>query len=153
MAKRLGDPGTLAHALDGVYAGITYPQQAAEWRATADELVHVGLASDDKERAFAGHQHRLGVLMLEGDLEAVDAELAAMEGLVAELRQPAQTWAHILSQTARALFAGRFDDAEALMERNREMGRRAQTPDVTFLGAQVLQLFILRREQGRLDGE
>jgi DNA-binding SARP family transcriptional activator/tetratricopeptide (TPR) repeat protein len=151
MARRLGDPGTLAHALDSVYAGITYPQQVADWRATADELVQAGVAADDKERAFAGHQHRLGVLMLEGNLEAVDAELAAMEGLVAELRQPAQTWAHILTQTARALFAGRFDEAEALIERNRDMGRRAQTPDVTFLGAEILQLFVLRREQGRLD--
>jgi DNA-binding SARP family transcriptional activator len=151
MARRLGDPGTLAHALDSVFAGITYPQQVAEWRVTADELVQAGVAADDKERAFAGHQHRLGVLMLEGDLEAVDAELAAMEGLVAELRQPAQTWAHILTQTARALFAGRFDEAEALIERNRDMGRRAQTPDVTFLGAEILQLFVLRREQGRLD--
>jgi tetratricopeptide (TPR) repeat protein len=150
-ARRLGDPGTLAHALDSVYAGITYPQQVAEWRATADELVQAGLAADDKERAFAGHQHRLGVLMLEGNLEAVDAELAVMEGLVGELRQPAQTWAHILTQTARALFAGRFDEAEALIERNRDMGRRARTPNVTFLGAEILQLFVLRREQGRLD--
>ena len=31
------------------------------------------------------------------------------------------------------------------------MGRRAQTPDVTFFGSQVLQLFVLRREQGRLE--
>ena len=145
------DPATLAYALDSVYAGITYPQQVAEWRATADELVQAAEAADDKERAFAGHQHRLGVLMLEGDLEGVDAELQAMERLVDELRQPAQTWALTLTQTARALFAGQFPDAEALIERTRELGRRAQTPDVTFFGSQVLQQFVLRREQGRLE--
>jgi hypothetical protein len=54
MARRLGDPGTLAHALDSVFAGITYPQEVAEWRTTADELVQAGVAADDKERAFAG---------------------------------------------------------------------------------------------------
>jgi tetratricopeptide (TPR) repeat protein len=151
MARRLGDPGTLAYALDGVYAGIIYPQQTAEWRATADELVQAADAAGDKERAFAGHQHRLGVRMLEGDLDRVDAELQTMEGLVDELRQPAQIFALTSSQTARALFAGRFQDAEALIERNREIGRRAQTPDVTFFGVQVLQLFVLRREQGRLE--
>jgi DNA-binding SARP family transcriptional activator len=151
MARRLHDPATLAYALDSAYAGITYPQQIAEWRATADELVQAADAAGDKERAFAAHQHRLGVLMLEGDLEGVDAQLQAMERLVDELRQPAQTWALTLTQTARALFAGQFPDAEALMERSRELGRRAQTPDVTFFGAQVLQQFVLRREQGRLE--
>jgi DNA-binding SARP family transcriptional activator/tetratricopeptide (TPR) repeat protein len=151
MARRLGDAGTLAYALDSVYAGITYPQQVSEWRAIADELVRAAEAADDKERAFAGHQHRLGVLMLEGDLDGGDAELQAMGRLANELRQPAQTWAHTLSQTARALFAGRFHDAEALIERNRDLGRGAQTPDVTFFGSQILQLFVLRREQGRLE--
>ena len=151
MARRLHDPATLAYALDSAYAGITYPQQIAEWRATADELVQAADAAGDKERAFAGHQHRLGVLMLEGDLEGVDAQLQAMERLGDELRQPAQTWALTLTQTARALFAGQFPDAEAVMDRTRELGRRAQTPDVTFFGSQVLQQFVLRREQGRLE--
>ena len=151
MARRLHDPATLAYALDSAYAGITYPQQIAEWRVTADELVQAADAAGDKERAFAGHQHRLGVLMLEGDLEGVDAQLQAMERLVDELRQPAQTWALTLTQTARALFAGQFPDAEAFMERTRELGRRAQTPDVTFFSSQVLQQFVLRREQGRLE--
>jgi hypothetical protein len=50
----------------------------------------------------------------------------------------------------RVLFAGRFNEAEALMERNRELGLRAQTPDITYAGARVLQLFVLRREPGRL---
>ena len=151
MARRLGKPGTLAYALDSVYAGLTYPQQVAEWRTTADQLVQAAEAADDHERAFAGHQHRVGVLMLGGDLERVDAELQTMERIVDELRQPAQTWALTLTQTARALFAGRFQDAEAFIERNRKVGRRAQTADVTYFGSQVLQLFVLRREQGRLD--
>ena len=131
MARRLGDPATLAYALDGLYAGIRYPQQTAEWRAMADELVQSAERAGDKERAWAGHQHRLGPLMLAGDLESVDAELRAMEQVADELRQPAQLWAHSLSQTQRALFAGQFEDAEALIERNRELGRRAQTPDIT----------------------
>jgi len=151
MARRLGDPGTLAYALDGVYAGITFPQDTAEWRAMGNELVQVAEAAGDKERAWAGHQHRLGPLMLVGDLDAVDAELQAMEHLAAELRQPAQSWALSLSQAMRALFAGRFEEAEALLEQNRELGHRAQTPDITYVGARLGQLFVLRREQGRLD--
>jgi DNA-binding SARP family transcriptional activator len=150
MARRMGDPGTLAYALDGLYAGIRYPQQTAEWRAIADELVEVAERAGDKERTWAGHQHRLGPLMLVGDLDGVDAELQAMERLASELRQPAQLWAHSLTQTMRALFAGRFEEAEVSLERNRELGHRAQTPDITYTGARLQQLFVLRREQGRL---
>jgi DNA-binding SARP family transcriptional activator/tetratricopeptide (TPR) repeat protein len=151
MARRLGDPATLAYALDGLYAGIRYPQHAAEWRAMAAELVQVAEAAGDKERAWAGHQHLIGPLMLTGDLDGVDAELQAMERLLEELKQPAQMWAYSLSKTMRVLFGGRFEEAEALLECNRELGRRAQTPDITYTGARVLVLFVLRREQGRLD--
>jgi DNA-binding SARP family transcriptional activator/tetratricopeptide (TPR) repeat protein len=151
MATRLADPGTLAYALDSVYAGITYPQQAAEWRAIADQLVQAAEAAGDKERGFDGHQHRVGVSLLQGDLDRADAELRAMARLADDLRQPAQTWGLALTQTARALFAGRFQEAEALIERTRDMGRSAQTPDVSFLGTQILQLFVLRREQSRLE--
>ena len=150
MARRLGDPGTLAFALDGLYAGIRYPQHTNQWRAMGDELVQTAEAAGAQERAWAGHQHRLGPLMLTGDLDRVDAELEVMARLLDELRQPAQMWAQSLSQTMRALFAGRLEEAEALLERNRELGQRAQTADVTYEGARVLQLFVLRRLQGRL---
>ena len=88
--------------------------------------------------------------MLMGDLDRVDDELEVMARLLDELRQPAQMWAQSLSQAMRALFAGRLEEAEALLERNRELGRRAQTPDVTYEGARVLTLFVLRRLQGRV---
>ena len=78
MARRLGDPATLAFALDGLYAGIRYPQHTDQWRAMGDELVQTAEAAGAKERAWAGHQHRLGPLMLTGDLERVDAELEVM---------------------------------------------------------------------------
>jgi DNA-binding SARP family transcriptional activator/tetratricopeptide (TPR) repeat protein len=151
MARRLGDPATLAYALDGSYAGIRYPQHAAEWRSMGNELVAAAEAAGDKERAWAGHQHLIGPLMLAGDLDGVDAELETMAQLLEELRQPAHLWAFSISQTMRVLFVGRFEEAEALLERNRELGQRAQTPDITYIGARILVLFVLRREQGRLD--
>jgi hypothetical protein len=152
MARRLGDPATLAYALDGIYAGIRYPQQAAEWRAIGRELVQIAETAGDRERAWAGHQHLVGPLMLEGDLDGVDAELRTMARIVDELRQPAQMWAHMLTQIMRALFAGRFEEVETLLVRSRELGLRAQTPeDISYTAAQILVLFILRREQGRLD--
>ena len=151
IARRLGEPATLAYALDGLYAGMRHPQDAAAWRAMANELVQVAEAADVKERAWAGHQHRTGPMMLVGDLDGVDAELREMERLADELRQPAQAWALSLSQTMRALFAGRFDEAESLLERNRELGQRAQTSDITYVGARLQQLFLLRRERGGVD--
>jgi DNA-binding SARP family transcriptional activator/tetratricopeptide (TPR) repeat protein len=151
MARRLDDFATLAYALDGLYAGIVCPQHAAEWRAMGAELVQVAEAAGDKERAWAGHQHLVGPLLLEGDLDGVDAELQTMQRLADELRQPAQLWAQSLTQVMRALFAGRFEEAEALLEQGRDLGQRAQTPDITYVGARLQQLFLLRRERGRLE--
>jgi tetratricopeptide (TPR) repeat protein len=49
-----------------------------------------------------------------------------------------------------ALFAGRLQEAERLMEQGGEMGSRAQGLDATFYYVMNLQALALRREQGRL---
>ena len=54
MARRLGDPGTLAFALDGLYAGIRYPQHTNQWRAMGDELVQTAEAAGDTGARLGG---------------------------------------------------------------------------------------------------
>ena len=107
MARRLGDPATLAYTLEGVM-GVTPCGAAEAWLATGDELVRVGREARDKEREFFGHQHGLGALMVSGDIRAVDTRLEAMAALGEELRQPTQERALAVTRSMRALFAGRF---------------------------------------------
>jgi tetratricopeptide (TPR) repeat protein len=149
MARRLDDPATLAYALDGRFAAILGPDNPEERLAIANEIVRLADLVDDRERAVQGRHYRLIALMELGDLESVDAEVAAMALLADELRQPAQLWYVAATRANLALLTGRFDEVEALISRALELGRHAMNRDATL--SSRLQLFLLRREQGRLD--
>jgi tetratricopeptide (TPR) repeat protein len=71
-----------------------------------------------------------------------------MTRLSEELGQPSQRWWVAATSATLALFEGRFDDAEVLINRARTLGERAQNYDARNFFE--LQRFALRREQGRL---
>jgi tetratricopeptide (TPR) repeat protein len=149
MARRIGDPATLAYALDGRYAAVWWPDNAEERLTIANEIIRLSDEVGDKERAAQGHDYRICALMELGDIATVDAELEVVTRLAEELRQPAQRWIATHTHAMRALFDGRFEDAEELIHEALEVGRGAQGWDagVTF----ALQTFVLYREQGRLQ--
>ena len=149
MARRLDDPATLAYALDARFAAILGPDNPEERLAIANEIVRLSDSVDDRERALQGRHYRLIALLELGDLESVDVELAAMALLADELRQPAQLWYVAATRANLALLTGRPEDAETLISRALELGRHAMSEDATF--SSRLQIFLLRREQGRLD--
>jgi len=70
-----------------------------------------------------------------------------MHTLADELRQPAQRWATAAMDALLSLHEGRFDDADALIERALVLGQRAQRREAA--AGYALQLYALRREQGR----
>ena len=148
MARRLDDPATLAYALDGHHAAILGPGNPEERLALANEIVRLADAGDDRERAIQGRHYRVIALMELAVLERVDAEVAAMAMLAEELRQPAQLWYVAATRANLALLTGQFDEAEGLISRALELGRHAMSRDATL--SSRLQLFLLRREQGRL---
>jgi hypothetical protein len=81
-------------------------------------------------------------------MQAARADLDAMRKIADELRQPAQRWLVGASEARDALLAGRLDEAERLIPRALGFGQRAHPAiaENTFR----LQLYLLRREQGRL---
>ena len=66
-----------------------------------------------------------------------------------ELGQPSQLWYAGVIKTILAMSDGRFGDAESLIDETMGYGRRAQAWDAE--ASRLLALFVLRREQGRLD--
>jgi len=149
IARRIGDPATLAYALDGQYAAVWWPENAEERFAIATELLEVAREAGDVERMAEGLDFRVCALMEMGDVAAADAELEAEERLVDELRQPAQRWILVHSRAMRALFDGRFEEAEELIPEALSLGERAQRWDALLCF--FLQMFLLRKEQGRLQ--
>jgi DNA-binding SARP family transcriptional activator len=147
VARRLGDPSTLAHALEG-WPMAEGPDNLERRLSGGDELISLAEEIGDNERAYMGHEYRLHAVWTVGDRAGVDVELDSLSRLADELRQPSQRW-HVSSmQTMLALMEGRFEQAEELISRTLTLGERAESWNAVV--SQRVQLFVLRREQGRL---
>ena len=150
IARRSADPSTLAFALEGHWIAVEGPEQLSQGGAIAvgEKLISLGTQIGDKERIFAGHDHRLHSLWMLADRGGVEVELDALAALADELRQPAQRWHVGTGRTMLALMEGRFEEAEQLISKTVALGQRAQSWNA--LVSQRLALFVLRRAQGRL---
>jgi tetratricopeptide (TPR) repeat protein len=148
IAERIGDPVTLAHALEGHWIAAEGPAELSHGIEVAKQVISLGERIGDKERVFAGHDFLVHLHWTRADRVAVDVLLDSAKELADELRQPAQRWWVGTAQTMLAIMEGRFEQAEQLIAQTLAMGERALS-----WNAQVsyrLQLFALRRAQGRL---
>jgi DNA-binding SARP family transcriptional activator len=155
IARRLSDRATLAHALEGTYAALSWPRDTETWLAMARELTELADEAGDKEEACSGHLHAWGALMVRGDVGAADEELALTAALAHELRQPAQLASLSVAQGMRACFVGRFDEAERFISRTLQFGAGGyaawgEVNDTTFNYVTHFQSWGLRRERGGL---
>src|SRR5688500_313400 len=125
MAERLGDPATITFATECHFIAVEGPDTSGLGLEVGEKLIALGRATDDPERVFAGHDHRVYTFWQLGDRSGLQAELATLDRLAGELRQPAQRWDTGTGQTMLALMEGRFDDAERLIEETAAVGRRS----------------------------
>ncbi len=150
MARRLGDPVTLGYALQSRHSAIWGPDALTEMAALLDEIDGIAIAVGDRERLAENHWSRTVALATIGAAADVfRAEIEAGARLARELRQPALLWYHVQWRAAIALNEGRLGDAEALLQEVRRTGDRAVPWDADY--AFRVGLFLVRREQGRLD--
>ena len=147
-ARRLGEPETLAYALHGYILGHHSPAHTPTQLALADELIDVATEAGDKERVYDGREERLVSLIELGQMDAARLELESMARLAAELRQPSHLWMVRGYRALVALLDGRLAEAEELIREARALGERAQSWNAVV--THRLQLYVLRREQGRL---
>jgi DNA-binding SARP family transcriptional activator len=148
IARRSGDPLTLAYALEGHLLATAGPDLGGEGIGVGDQLISLGEQIDDKERVFSGRDFRLGTLWNLVDRTGIDVEIDSLARLADELRQPDQRWYLETARTMLALMEGRFEQAEQLITETLALGQQAESYHA--LVSQRLQLFVLRRAQGRL---
>jgi tetratricopeptide (TPR) repeat protein len=149
LARQLDDPAALAYTLEGLFAALWRPDNPRERLAISDEMVAIGEQTMDLERLMAGHQNRALVFLELGDVPSVRREHAAVERVAAELRQPAHNWLPVGTSAQLALLEGRFEDAESLISAARRLRDRTNRSDA--IEGYAVQMFQLRREQGRLE--
>jgi DNA-binding SARP family transcriptional activator len=150
IARRSGDPATLASAIEGHFIAAEGPDHhlSGEGIAVGEELIALGEQIGDKERVFAARDHRLHCLWAVCDRPAVEVELETLAELGDELRQPAQQWHVGTGRTMLALMEGRFEQAEQLISETLALGERSESWNAVV--SERLALFVLRRAQGRL---
>ena len=148
LARRLGDPRTLATCLDARHYALWRPETVHERLAVASELRRIAEAVGDPELELEGAGWTVVDLLELGDVAGADIQIAAASRLAAALHRPLYEWWTSQFRCARAQIDGRFDEAERLAAETLEIGRRGQAENATHVFAQ--SMFNIRREQGRL---
>jgi class 3 adenylate cyclase/tetratricopeptide (TPR) repeat protein len=147
MARRLGEPKTLAYTLTVRRYVLWTPDQMQQQIAAAQELGRLAGATGDPEIWFATHYFRATDLASLGDLAAAASEVDALFRLAQRLKQPFYLWVATCMRAMLAQAAGRLEEAEALAGEALEHGRQGQERDaVLTFGTQLAQI---RIEQGR----
>jgi eukaryotic-like serine/threonine-protein kinase len=150
IARRIGDHSTLSYALAASACALHGPHNADMRLAEGEEIVSLVAGTGDRERLFDGHEHSFWAAWELGDPDRRAVELASMTRVAEELRQPAQHWMLATAQATLALSQGRFAEAPELIERAAASGERVMAWHA--VADRKMQLFLLRREQRRLDG-
>lgn len=148
-ARGLDDAATLGYALDARCWAIYRPENPEEQIDLATELVRVGEAANDAERAFGGRLVRCLYLADLGAVADSRAELEALLRKAEELRQPAYKWATRATETMFALLEGDLGRAERLMALEVRPGQ-PPNPARDDLSAHQMHLYLLARERGGL---
>jgi DNA-binding CsgD family transcriptional regulator len=148
MARRVGDPGVLAFTL-GVMRNVPWgPEETRERLTDACELLQLAQAAGDGELVHQAHSRRIQCLLELGDIQAVGAEIDAMMQMDEALRQPGYLAVTTGLRAMMALLEGRLAEAERLAVNALTIGQRTQNEGTA--GVFGVQMFTLRREQGRL---
>jgi DNA-binding NarL/FixJ family response regulator len=148
LARRVGDPATLAFNLD-VVLDVPWEPELTEGRLTdAMEVLRFAEAAGDADLITHAHSRLLLCYLELGDIQEAEVAIAAHNRIAEEVRQPFYGYVTTGFQTMRALLDGRFAEAERLAQQSLEFGQQAQVENAD--GVFGIQMFLLRREQGRL---
>lgn len=126
MARRLGDPVTLAYTLHATLVALRDPEHPEDRLATATEIIQLAEAIGDAELVLRGYIGRVVALLELGDITAVEHDMAAYARYAEALRQPFYLWVLTMWKSMRAELHGDFADAERLAHQALAMGQRVQ---------------------------
>ncbi len=148
MARRLGDRRALLSALIARFWVLWLDETVPDRLAAATAILRLARELDDGEMSLTGHRFRIAALLEAGDIAGVDAEIEALDQVVAESRLRPNAQIARVYRAMRALIDGRFADADELSRQGLTLGQQFSPRAAAQWFA--VQLFALRREQGRL---
>jgi tetratricopeptide (TPR) repeat protein len=148
MARRVGEPNALAHALNALHITTWAPDNLEERLALATELVHCAEQSGERDLTFQGHIWTLLAYTERADRAHLENEIAVCRQLADQLREPFCAWmVSVYSCTCR-LMEGDFAAAERLANEGLAIGERVIAGAAQVFGVQMM---MLHRTRGQLD--
>ncbi|MET0459351.1 MAG: LuxR C-terminal-related transcriptional regulator, partial [Ilumatobacteraceae bacterium] len=147
-ARTLGDPYALRVAFEALSFVPGTPQNLHRQLALMRESAQVARANGDLEWENAAVDKALYSEIMAGDLDAARATAVRDRELAALVGQPLFRALDCQAHALLAMGEGRFDEAEALAA---EGDALAASLTGAASGGYGVQLFSIRREQGRLD--
>jgi DNA-binding SARP family transcriptional activator len=145
LARALGDPRSLAAALECRHAALLSVEHLEERLRLSRELVELAQQVSERELEALGRHWRIYDLLEAGRVEEARGECAMLAALARELRQPLYEHFAVGWEVVWALMAGQVGDVEPLAQRFYELGIQAQARDTETIHR--AQLIALRRRQ------
>ena len=152
LARRLADDDLIAEALvASLLQAMTTPGSIALHHQRAMELRRIALRNRDRDFDKLGPvgAYRALASYMGGDLDGWYAGLGDMRLAAAKTGQPFWEWVVGCYEHCQQFMAGDFSAAEATAERIRQLGYTFGSDDTE--GPYGIQMFMLRRETGRLE--
>jgi len=148
MARRLDDPRALIESLRLHLSVDRDPGQIA-WRVkTLDEMLQLAQRVGDKQLALDVLAFRIYDLVALGDAASWSRDLDAHQRVADEIREPFYVYCARAMTVARAINSGHFQEAERLAGEAHAVGQQLGVDNAD--GVLGVQMFTIRREQGRL---
>jgi len=153
MARRLGDPATLAFALDCRLKAVWDADGLAERIAFAGEMLALAQAVGDRLLELEARRWKVVSLFERCDVSGVDREIATTGRIAEELRDPFFHWQSVVWQAMRVVLAGDLERGEALAGEALAAGERVQSGNSlpVYLG-QMFDVRWIRGTLGELAG-
>jgi tetratricopeptide (TPR) repeat protein len=154
MARRVGDPASLAWVLSDVHLATWNPdslERTLEWVAEIDSLAE---RAGNLELAMLARSWRISLVMERGSPGArrvVDREIDAFARTAVQLHQQRAQAHSLIHHCAMALIEGRFEDAQRRLDDvANEFDALLQQDLITQMRASALT-FVMRECQGKLS--
>ena len=152
IARRHGDPVTLARALCALHVGRGAPERLEHRLDAASEMLMLAERAGDRESALQARNFRVSDLLEAGDIAGFDREIEAYAARCHEFPLPAFRWYIPLWRATRATISGDFEAADRLAARARREGHQAGDANAElFWRIQAGTLLIARGRLGEAD--
>ncbi len=149
MARRTGDPETLAIVLNQRFGALWGPRTLSERVAIAAEATKVAERLDDRTLAFHPANFAAHAAMEAGKLEEADAFLVRARALADEVGEPTLHWFETVARAKRALITAAPSEGERLAFEALQLGQSTGHDDPWSWMA--VQVFVARLNDGRLE--